>query len=54
MKVKHLLIFNLFVAIISQFLYPSNSLAKWANKFVIYNDYIYVVNDKFVSEIDKK
>jgi hypothetical protein len=54
MKVKHILIFILFVAILSPFLYPSNSLAKWAYKFVVYDDYTYVVKDEFVTEIDKE
>jgi hypothetical protein len=53
-KVKYLLIFILFVAILNSFLYPNNTLAKWAYKFVVFDDYTYVISDEFVTEIDKE
>lgn len=54
MKVKHIFIFVLFVAILSSFLHPSKSFADWAYSFVVYNGYTYVISDEFVTEIDKE
>ena len=54
MKGKYLFIPILIVAIVSSFLYPNNTLAKWAYGFVVFDDYTYVISDEFVTEIDKE
>lgn len=35
-------------------LFPIKSLADWAYAFVVWDDYVYVITDEQVSEVDKK
>ena len=51
MKIKHLLLFILLTSL----LFPSKLLAtSWANEFVVWDGYAYVVSDEYVTEIDSK
>ncbi len=42
------------MALLSSFLYPNNTLADWAYKFVVFNDFTYVISDENVTEIDRE
>ncbi|MFD4705989.1 hypothetical protein ACFWM3_14130 [Gottfriedia sp. NPDC058432] len=54
MRGKYLPIFITFMALMILFLYPNNTLAKWAYKFVVFNDYTYVISDEYVTEIGRE
>lgn len=51
MKIKHLLLFILLTSL----LFPSKlSATSWANEFVVWHGYAYVISDEYVTEIDRK
>ncbi|WP_256759876.1 hypothetical protein [Cohnella sp. WQ 127256] len=51
MKIKHLL----FLILISSLIFPSKlSATSWANQFVVWHGYAYVVSDEYVTEIGSK
>lgn len=55
MKNKHLLSVVIICILIISFIFPNKSLAtSWAYYFVVWDGYIYVVTDEYVTEIDKK
>ncbi|MEE6451992.1 hypothetical protein RAH41_15580 [Gottfriedia acidiceleris] len=54
MRGKYLPIFITFITLMILFLYPNNTLAKWAYKFVVFNDYTYVISDEYVTEIGRE
>jgi hypothetical protein len=56
MKIKQRSItFVVLFVILITFLFPSKILAtKWAYPFVVWNDYIYVVSEEYVIDIDSK
>lgn len=35
-------------------LFPNKSLADWAYAFVVWDDYVYVITDEQVDEVDKE
>jgi hypothetical protein len=52
---KHKLSFLLFVGLFCALIVPSKSLAtNWAYSFVVWEGYIYIVNDEYVTEIEKE
>ncbi|WP_139343077.1 hypothetical protein [Fictibacillus arsenicus] len=52
---KHKLSFLLLVGLFCTLIVPSKSLAtSWAYPFVVWDGYIYIVNDEYVTEIDKE
>lgn len=54
-KIKQIFSLLLFVIFLCSFIYPNTSFAtKWVHKFVVWNDYVYVVKDEYVTEIDKE
>jgi hypothetical protein len=45
----------MFVVLLASFLFPNKPLAtKWAYPFVVWQDYIYVVSEEYVTEVDKE
>jgi hypothetical protein len=51
MKIRHLLLFILLISL----LFPSKLFAtSWANEFVVWHGYAYVVSDEYVTEIGIK
>jgi hypothetical protein len=54
MKVNKSLSFILLMAVICCFLLPSKQFASWAYSFVVYDGYMYVISDEYVTEIDKE
>jgi hypothetical protein len=47
--------FVVLLILLTTFLFPSKILAtKWAYPFVVWNDYIYVVSEEYVVDIDSK
>jgi hypothetical protein len=55
MKVKHLLSVVLACILIISFIFPNKPLAtSWAYSFVVWDGYIYVVSDEYVTEIDSE
>lgn len=46
--------FILFMASIILFLYPNNTVAEWAYKFVVFNDSTYVISDEYATEINRE
>jgi hypothetical protein len=54
-KNRRLFTFVVFVLVLTSFMFPSKPLAtSWAYTFVVWQDYIYVVREEYVTEIDKK
>lgn len=52
MKIKYVLMSLLFA---SSFIFPSQLYAtSWANQFVVWDGYAYVINDEVVTDIDRK
>lgn len=52
---KHKLSFLLLVGLLCTLIVPSKSLAtSWAYSFVVWDGYIYIVNDEYVTEIEKE
>ncbi|MCM3690828.1 hypothetical protein [Neobacillus niacini] len=52
---QHLLFFVMLIILLTSFLFPSKPLAtSWAYPFVVWQDYIYVVSDEDVTEINRK
>ncbi len=52
---QRLLTVVVFVLLITSFMFPSKPLAtSWAYPFVVWQDYIYVVSEEYVTEIDKE
>jgi hypothetical protein len=52
---NHKLSFLLLVAVFCTLINPSKSLAtSWAYPFVVWDGYIYIVNDEYVTEVDKE
>ena len=52
---QHLLSFVMLIILITSFLFPSKPLAtSWVYPFVVWKDYIYVVSDEYVTEIESK
>lgn len=55
MRIKGLLSFVILFILLTSFLFPSKPLAtSWAYPFVVWDGYIYVVNDEYVTEIDSE
>jgi hypothetical protein len=54
-KIKQILSFLLLVIFLCSFIFPTTSFAtKWVHKFVVWDGYVYVVKDEYVTEIDKE
>lgn len=52
---KHKLSYLLLVVVFCALIVPSKSLAtSWAYSFVVWDGYIYIVNDEYVTEVDKE
>jgi hypothetical protein len=54
MKVSKSLSLILLLVVVCCFLLPSKQFASWAYSFVVYDGYIYVISDEYVTEIDKE
>lgn len=55
MKIKHLISLVVLFTILTSCLLPSKSLAtSWAYPFVVWDGYIYVVSDEYVTEINRE
>ncbi|MGD6831119.1 hypothetical protein ACQCT5_03080 [Sutcliffiella halmapala] len=54
MRINKSLSFILLMTVIFCLLLPTKQFASWAYSFVIYEGYIYVVSDEYVTEIDKE
>ncbi|MEK5105738.1 hypothetical protein MHI57_03135 [Cytobacillus sp. FSL K6-0129] len=55
MKIKHSLSLVILFILLASFLFPSKLLAtSWAYPFVVWDGYIYVVSDEYVTDIDSK
>jgi hypothetical protein len=52
---KHKLSFLLLIGVFCALIVPSKSLAtSWAYPFVVWDGYIYIVNDEYVTEVDEE
>ncbi|WP_342429506.1 hypothetical protein [Neobacillus sp. FSL H8-0543] len=52
---QRLLSMVMLILLLNSFMFPSNPLAtSWAYQFVVWQDYIYVVSEEVVTEIDKE
>jgi hypothetical protein len=52
---KHVLSMLMFVLLLTSLMFPSKPLAtSWAYPFVVWQDYIYVVSEEYVTEVDKE
>jgi hypothetical protein len=55
MKIKHLFFIGLFVFVLTTTSLPHKPVAtSWVYSFVVWDGYIYVISDEYVTEIDKK
>lgn len=54
MNSKNIFCFGVAFILSVSILFPIKSLAGWVHEFVVWDDYVYVITDEQVDEVDKK